>query len=109
MRLIKKDNRLYIDNVFICDSMDPGKLPKGLYRLEINMSPRFKCELPLIYNDEITASRGFRIHQGNVMSDSNGCILVGKKEGKILINSVATLKTLMHIIKVNKITELEIL
>ena len=43
------------------------------------------------------------------MSDSNGCILVGKKEGKILINSVATLKTLVHIIKVNNITELEIL
>lgn len=109
MRLIKKDNRLYIDNVFICDCMDPGKLPKGLYRLVINMSPRFKCELPLIYNDEIPASRGFRIHQGNAMSDSDGCILVGKRDGKILINSIATVKALVHIIKVNNITELEIL
>ena len=109
MRLIKRDNRIYIDNVFICDCMDPEKLPKGLYRLELNMSPRFKCELPLIYNDEIPASRGFRIHQGNVMSDSNGCILVGEKNGNILINSVATVKVLVHIIKVNNITELEIL
>lgn len=109
MRLVKKDNRIYVDNVFICDSMDPGKLPRGLYSLVINMSPRFKCELPLIYNDDIPASRGFRIHQGNVMGDSNGCILVGKKNGNILINSVATIKVLIHIIKINNITELEIL
>lgn len=109
MRLTKKDNKLFVNNVFICDCMDPGKLPVGLYRLTVNMSPRFKSERPLIYNDEIPASRGFRIHEGNVMTDSDGCILVGEKSGKILINSVATVKVLINIIKNNGIDELEIL
>ena len=73
MELIKKNNKLYVDNVYVCDCMDPGILKAGSYRLEINRSPKFKKELPLIYNKEFPATRGFRIHQGNRMKDSNGC------------------------------------
>lgn len=108
MILVKRNNALYINDVKICDILDPGLLTKGLYNLEINHSPKFKRELPLIYNEAFTANRGFRIHQGNTLKDSNGCILVGQKSGSNLINSVNTLNVLIEIIKNNNIKELVI-
>ena len=63
MKLIKRNNELFLNDVKLCDTLDPGILEPGTYRLEINYSPRFKKELPLIYNKEFPASRGFRIHQ----------------------------------------------
>lgn len=63
MKLIKRHNQLFLNDVKLCDTLDPGILEQGTYRLEINYSPRFKKELPLVYNDEFPASRGFRIHQ----------------------------------------------
>lgn len=110
MILIKKDNALYINDVKICDTLDPGILTKGIYNLEINYSPKFKKDLPLIYNDEFTANRGFRIHQGNSFNDTNGCILVGiKDKDNHLIDSTNTLNNLINIIKFNKIINLIII
>ena len=110
MILIKKDNAFYINDVKICDTLDPGILTKGIYNLEINYSPKFKKDLPLIYNDEFTANRGFRIHQGNSFNDTNGCILVGiKDKDNHLINSSITLNSLLSIIKFNSIKYLIIL
>ena len=103
MELIKKNNKLYVDNVYVCDCMDPGILKAGSYRLEINRSPKFKKELPLIYNKEFPANRGFRIHQGNRMKDSNGCILVGRKVSDgVLADSLKTLEYLIILLKLNK-------
>lgn len=109
MELIKKNNELYIGNVKVCDCMDPGILKAGSYRLEINWSPKFKKELPLIYNKEFPATRGFRIHQGNWMKDSNGCILVGRKVSDgVLADSLKTLEYLIIILKLNKVETLVI-
>jgi len=109
MELIKKNNKLYIDNVYACDCMDPGILKAGSYRLEINWSPKFKRELPLIYNKEFPATRGFRIHQGNWMKDSNGCILVGRKVSEgVLADSLKTLEYLIILLKLNKVETLVI-
>lgn len=52
-------------------------LPYGEYSLVVNKSPSFGRDLPLIFNDKIKKSRGFRIHAGNRASESRGCILVG--------------------------------
>lgn len=52
-------------------------IPEGFYDVEVNRSPKFKKDLPLIYNDLVPASRGIRIHSGNKAKDSQGCILVG--------------------------------
>lgn len=110
MILVKKDNALYINDVKICDTLDPGLLTKGLYNLEINHSPKFKRDLPLIYNEQFTVNRGFRIHQGNSLKDSNGCILVGiKDKDNHLTNSTNTLNNLINIIKFNKIINLIII
>lgn len=109
MILIKKDNALYIDDVKICDTLDPGVLTKGLYNLEINHSPKFNRDLPLVYNENFPASHGLRLHAGNSLKDSKGCILVGQKSGSNLINSVNTLNVLIEIIKNNNIKELIII
>lgn len=52
-------------------------LPDGLYRVEVNYSPKFRSLRPHIWNDYIIAARGFRIHEGNTVKDSNGCVLIG--------------------------------
>lgn len=110
MILVKKDNQLFINDVKICDTLDPNVLLPGIYKLELNYSPKFKRELPLIYNEEFTANRGFRIHQGNSLKDSNGCILVGiKDKDNYLTNSTNTLNNLINIIKFNKIINLIII
>jgi hypothetical protein len=77
--LIRNKNfgMLYKGSEFLCYTLDPGILDDGLYNLEITYSPKFKRELPHIYNDNFVKSRGFRIHSGNSLKDSNGCILVG--------------------------------
>ena len=111
MNLIILDNsKLYINDIEICDCLHPCILTKGIYNIEINYSPKFKTKLPLIWNEEFTANRGFRIHQGNTLKDSNGCILVGFSD-KIghLIDSKKVLDLLIRIIINNNIDKLIIL
>ena len=52
-------------------------IPKGVYTIVSNYSPKFKKNLPLVYNDVVPAQRGIRIHGGNTVADSSGCILLG--------------------------------
>ena len=81
--------RLMLDGAFICNTLESrGKLlPIGTYRVEVNQSPKFKRKLPLLYNSEIKASRGFRIHAGNTIASSSGCVLVGTASGDKLKDS----------------------
>lgn len=50
-------------------------IPKGTYNMVVNMSNRFKKEMPLLLN--VKGFEGIRIHAGNTAVDSLGCILVG--------------------------------
>lgn len=100
---IDQYGKLYVNGKFQCYTLDPGKLEPGLYKLEISYSPKFKCKLPLIYNDKFSPSRGFRIHAGNSLCDTTGCILVGDSLklsplGVTLYNSKDTLSKLMEVI-----------
>ena len=98
-------SRIYVDNTFICYGLDPLILDSGVYSIVCNYSPKFKRTLPLVYNDKFPASRGLRIHAGNTLKDSQGCILVGMKfqvdtEGNItLLDSKVALNKLLSIIK----------
>lgn len=103
-------SRIYVDDdgqaKFICYGLDPCILSPGTYSVECNYSPKFKRILPLFYTpgkySEFPASRGLRIHAGNTLKDSQGCILVGMKyqvdtEGNItLIDSKVALDKLMN-------------
>lgn len=75
----KNLSRIYVNSELLCYGLDPLVLGSGVYNIEINYSPKFKKDLPLLYNDKYSASRGFRIHAGNTLKDSAGCILVGLK------------------------------
>lgn len=98
-------SRIYVDNTFICYGLDPLILDSGVYSIKCNYSPRFKKTLPLLYNDKFPASRGFRIHAGNTLNDSQGCILVGMKfkvdtEGNItLTDSKVAMNKLLSVVE----------
>jgi len=71
---------LFLGGVFICYTLENAAkaIPAGLYSIENSVSPKFKRELPLLYNAAVPAKRGIRIHVGNdAVKDSSGCILVG--------------------------------
>lgn len=71
--------RLFLGGTFICFTLENASkaIPAGLYKVENSKSPKFKRELPLVYNDKVPATRGIRIHVGNTVASSSGCILVG--------------------------------
>jgi len=64
----------------------------------VNVSPRFKRELPRLLN--IKGFDGILIHRGNTAKDTSGCILVGenKEVGKV-INSTEYELRLVKLLK----------
>lgn len=81
---------LYVTDLLVYPTLEnrAKALPEDVYKLDVCYSPRFKRDLALIYNDRISPSRGFRIHEGNSYLDSSGCILVAmRSEDERLIDS----------------------
>ena len=88
--------QMFVDDVFQCHTLEDRDrfiedghekvyketaMPRGLYKLTVNMSDRFKRPLPLIHN--VPQFTGVRIHSGNHEGNTEGCILVGTyKESK---------------------------
>ena len=52
-------------------------IPYGKYKVILSYSPKFKRELPEIL--EVPDFQGIRIHRGNKISDTLGCVLCGEK------------------------------
>lgn len=93
--------RLYADGTYVCDTLEnclrdfgvkvPGKtaVPAGKYKVVLNRSPRFKRVLPLLI--DVPNFEGVRIHTGNSVRDTQGCLLVGynRVKGKVLDSRAA--------------------
>lgn len=73
--------KLYFNGGLVCFTLENRSkaVPAGLYSVEVSQSPKFKRKLPLIWNANVPANRGIRIHVGNTVKDSSGCVLVGMK------------------------------
>ena len=63
----------------------PGQtaIPAGRYSISLTMSARFGCVLPLLR--DVPGFSGIRIHTGNVIDDTEGCILVGRRASRMKI------------------------
>lgn len=72
--------KLMLGDYYLCDTLEnSGKLiPIGLYSINMCKSPKFERVLPLLYNSDVQESRGIRIHAGNTVKHTKGCILVGE-------------------------------
>ena len=70
---------LLFNGTVICYTLEnkAKAIPCGIYNIENSKSPKFRRELPLLYNKTVAESRGIRIHAGNTSKDSAGCVLVG--------------------------------
>ena len=102
--------------VKICDTLEPtcrnykgGELkvprksavPEGTYPVVITKSKKFGKYLPLLVG--VPGFEGIRIHSGNTVNDTEGCILVGQnlEKGKVLLSRL-TLEKLMRLIENEK-------
>lgn len=110
--------KLYIDGVYQCDTLeDPPRdikikgetcIPKGVYKVIINMSARFKKLMPLLIN--VPDFEGVRIHSGNTSKDTEGCPLVGQNKlvGKVVNSRLEFDKLMEKIISFKDDLEIEI-
>lgn len=92
---------LYLNDVWVCWTLEdvmreqpgvavaswkiPGStaIPAGRYPVELTLSNRFKVVLPEVKHVE--GFEGIRIHAGNTVADTEGCILVGLTRGGNMI------------------------
>lgn len=63
-------------------------IPTGLYKVIVNMSPKFRRFLPRLLN--VPGFEGVLIHRGNSDKDSSGCLLIGenKVKGKVINSTI---------------------
>lgn len=108
------EGRLSVNGTYLCDTLEPqwrdigwgrpGKkvnrrtaIPAGRYAVVMTKSPKFGRWLPLLLN--VPQFTGIRMHEGNTVEDTAGCILLGKKihEG-MLCDSRCWMRRLMEVL-----------
>lgn len=101
--------KLYLNGAIVCYTLENAAkaIPTGVYMVQNSTSPKFKRELPLLWNSGVSSSRGIRIHRGNTAKDSQGCILVGmgRDVKKLFITESALAETMVTML-CRSVTEL---
>jgi hypothetical protein len=69
-------------------------IPVGDYNVEVTHSPRFGVPMPLVKN--VPGFEGIRIHSGNTVDQTDGCLLVGMQAtAETVFQSKAAYEALM--------------
>jgi hypothetical protein len=77
-----------------------GKMiPEGAHWMQLSYSPKFKKELPLIWSDTVHKNRGIRIHNGNSVKATNGCILIGNAADLTSLEIYRSIPAVMQLVK----------
>ena len=77
-----------------------GKMiPEGAHWMQLSYSPKFKKELPLIWSDTVHKNRGIRIHNGNSVKSTNGCILIGNAADLTSLEIYRSIPAVMQLVK----------
>ena len=95
--------KLSVNGVFECYTLEDAirdhkllaetAIPPGSYKVTIDRSQRFQKMLPHVLN--VPGYEGIRIHSGNTIDDTEGCILVGNyREGASIRESRVALERL---------------
>lgn len=92
------EGELYVNGVYFCKTLEDTNrdlnkngqfdnnekkvygetcIPYGKYKVILSYSPKFKRELPEIL--DVPNFQGIRVHRGNKISDTLGCVLCGEK------------------------------
>ena len=117
------EGELYVNGVYFCKTLEDTNrdlnkngqfdnnekkvygetcIPYGKYKVILSYSPKFKRELPEIL--EVPDFQGIRIHRGNKISDTLGCILCGEKvKNGYLSNSTPYEIKLVELFKQSKL------
>lgn len=94
--------QIFVDDNLVCHTLEdlarpdgvkiPGEtcIPEGCYVANVTMSPRFGREMILlrsygkdaIIREGVTFT-GLRVHRGNSIEDTEGCILVGEESNGV--------------------------
>lgn len=74
-------------------------IPRGIYRLLIDYSPKYKKNMPHIL--DVPGFSGIRFHPGNNIDDTDGCILLGDKRAyNTVIDSKIAFDRFVSVIRV---------
>jgi hypothetical protein len=65
------------DNLFVCNTLENAakSIPEGAYEIFLTLSPKLDRITPEL--DGVPERNDIRIHAGNTVKDTQGCILVG--------------------------------
>lgn len=126
-RIFKGDNytigKMYINGIYLCDTLEDTvrvlntkedkiygetAIPEGTYEVRLTYSPKFKRVMPEVL--DVPFFTHIRIHPGNTIKDTEGCILVGYNtiKGKVTSSRIAMNK-LMEELNHSTYIEIEIL
>lgn len=108
--------RLFLKDVYICDTLEPpylekyGCIPEGDYPVIIGKSLKFGMLLPKI--EFVPARYNVEFHPGNYPHETKGCILPGFFDSSSgtnkVLNSKVALKILMNNLSMYDFIELSI-
>lgn len=74
-------------------------IPEGSHFMQLTYSPKFKKVLPLIWSDTVSKNRGIRIHSGNTVKDTDGCILIGNTSDLTLLKIGYSVPAVAQLVK----------